>query len=61
MCAHPVTDPVSGNTMLFTFRLQLGLVAWTWRLFGYALTLRLPGLVTKLAVREFSEVCPTCW
>jgi hypothetical protein len=58
VCAHPVADPVTGNTMLFTFRLQLGLIAWSCTLFGWVLTLWLPTLVTKLAVREFNQVRP---
>lgn len=56
VCAHPVQDPTTGNEVLFSFRLQLGLVAWNFLLFGYAITLWLPGLVTKLSVREFSQV-----
>ena len=56
VCAHPVTDPVSGNHVLFSFCLQLGFVAWSFVLFGWTLTLWLPGLVTQLKLREFDEV-----
>ena len=56
MCAHPVTDPSSGNHVLFSFCLQLGFVASTFLLFGWKLTLWLPGLVTQLRIREFNEV-----
>ena len=56
VCAHPVTDPVSGNHVLFSFCLQLGFVAWSFLLFGWKLTLWLPGLVTQLRIREFNQV-----
>ncbi len=56
VCAHPVTDPESGNHVLFSFCLQLGFVAWSFLLFGWKLTLWLPGLVTRLKIREFNEV-----
>ena len=56
VCAHPVTDPVSGNHILFSFCLQLGFVACTFLLFGWKMTIWLPGLVTRLSIREFNEV-----
>ena len=56
VCAHPVTDPRSGNPALFTFCLQLGLVACSFEVFGCKLTLWLPGLVTQLNLREFNKV-----
>lgn len=56
MCAHPVTDPVSGNHVLFSFCLQLSLTAWSIVLFGWKL--HLPGLITELTIRELNEV--TC-
>ena len=54
--AHPVEDPVCRRLAVFSYRLQLGLVAFHVYLLGFLLTLWLPSLVTNLRIHEFDEV-----
>ena len=56
--AHPVEDPATQHLILFTFRLQLGFIAYRFLLWGWMCTCWLPGLLTKLSVREYDRVCP---
>lgn len=55
--AHPVEDVNSSRLVVFSFRLQLGLLAHHFALLGFPMTLWLPGLVTRLRIHEFDEVC----